>query len=85
MLVVELDGEPAGTVHVGARQPALPDRVRRRARHRPRLRGRGVGVDAARALQRHLIRDIGFHRIQMEVYGFNERALRHAERAGLGA
>ena len=27
-------------------------------------------------------RRIGFHRIQMEVYGFNERALRHAERAG---
>ena len=82
VLVVELDGEPAGTV--------TWERVNRRSRIAsvgglaiaPRLRGRGVGVDAARALQRHLIRDVGFHRIQMEVYGFNERSLRHAERAG---
>ena len=49
---------------------------------RDTARGRGVGVDAARALQRHLIEELGFHRLQMEVYGFNERALRHAERAG---
>ena len=48
----------------------------------PALRGRGVGGAAARAVQLHLLRDAGFHRIQMEVYGFNERALRHAERAG---
>ena len=25
---------------------------------------------------------LGFHRLQMEVYGFNERALGHAERSG---
>ena len=24
----------------------------------------------------------GFHRLQLEVYGFNERAMRHAERSG---
>jgi RimJ/RimL family protein N-acetyltransferase len=46
------------------------------------FRGRGVGVEAAHAMQRHLIRGRGFHRVQMEIYGFNERALRHAERAG---
>ena len=82
VLVVELDGEPAGTV--------TWERVNRRSRIAsvsglaiaPRLRGRGIGVEAARALQRHLIRDVGFHRIQMEVYGFNERSLRHSERAG---
>ena len=82
VLLVELDGEPAGTV--------TWERVNQRSRIAsvgglaiaPRLRGRGVGADAARALQRHLIRDIGFHRIQMEIYGFNERSLRHAERAG---
>ena len=38
--------------------------------------------DAARLFQRHLIDDLGFHRLQMEVYGFNERAMRHAERSG---
>jgi RimJ/RimL family protein N-acetyltransferase len=48
----------------------------------PAWRGRGVGDEAARLLQRHLIGELGFHRLQMEIYGFNERALRHAERAG---
>jgi RimJ/RimL family protein N-acetyltransferase len=33
-------------------------------------------------LQRHLIRDLGFHRLQLEVYGFNVRAQAHAERSG---
>jgi len=37
---------------------------------------------AARMFQRHLFDDLGFHRLQMEIYGFNERAMRHAERAG---
>jgi RimJ/RimL family protein N-acetyltransferase len=32
--------------------------------------------------QRHLFHDLGFHRAQLEIYGFNERAMRHAERAG---
>jgi RimJ/RimL family protein N-acetyltransferase len=48
----------------------------------PAFRGRGVGDEAARVLQRHLIREVGLHRLQIEIYGFNDRALRHAERAG---
>lgn len=48
----------------------------------PGFRGGGVGVEAAHALQRHLLRELGFHRIEIQVYGFNERALVHAERAG---
>lgn len=82
VLVIEVDGRPAGTV--------TWERVNRRSRIAsvsglavdPAFRGRGVGDEAARALQRHLIRDVGFHRLQMELYAFNERALRHAERAG---
>jgi RimJ/RimL family protein N-acetyltransferase len=27
-------------------------------------------------------RGLGYHRLQLEIYGFNERAQRHAERAG---
>ena len=37
---------------------------------------------SARLIDRHRIRDLGFHRVQMEIYGFNERAMAHAERAG---
>ena len=82
ILVMEVDGERAGT--------ATWELVNRRSRIAsvsgfavdPAFRGRGVGVAGARALHRHLIREVGLHRLQMEVYGFNERALRHAERAG---
>jgi RimJ/RimL family protein N-acetyltransferase len=48
----------------------------------PDFRGRHLGDVAARLFQRHLIFDLGFHRLQMEIYGYNERAQRHAERAG---
>jgi RimJ/RimL family protein N-acetyltransferase len=48
----------------------------------PDFRGRKLADDAARLFQRHLLLDLGFHRLQLEVYGFNERALAHAERAG---
>ena len=82
VLVLEADGERVGTV--------TWERVNRRSRIASvsgyaivaARRGTGIGVPAAREVQRHLIRDLGFHRLQMEVYAFNERALRHAERAG---
>jgi RimJ/RimL family protein N-acetyltransferase len=48
----------------------------------PDFRGRRLSDEAARLLQRHLLVDLGFHRLQLEIYGFNERAQRHAERAG---
>lgn len=48
----------------------------------PRYRGRRLADAAARAFQRHLIFDLGFHRLELECYGFNERAIRHAERSG---
>ena len=80
--VIELDGERAGTTAF--------ERVNERSRIAhlsglavaPGFRGRGVAGEAARLLQRHLIVELGYHRLEMEVYGFNERALRHAERAG---
>jgi len=48
----------------------------------PDFRGRKLPDEAARLLQRHLIFDLGFHRLQLEIYGFNERAQRHADRSG---
>jgi RimJ/RimL family protein N-acetyltransferase len=48
----------------------------------PDFRGRRLADEAARMFQRHLIFDVGFHRLELECYGFNERAIRHAERAG---
>ncbi len=82
IVVAELDGAPAGAmawevrserngiVHVGGL-----------AVH-PDFRGRRLADEAARLFQRHLLRERGYHRIELEIYGFNERAQRHAERAG---
>jgi RimJ/RimL family protein N-acetyltransferase len=82
VFVVEVDGERAGTMRF--------ERVNRRSRIadlgglaiHPDFRGNRVSDEAARMFQRHLVDDLGFHRLQLEVYGFNERAMRHAERAG---
>lgn len=46
----------------------------------PDFRGRGLADGAARLLARHLLLELDYHRLELEVYGFNERALRHAER-----
>lgn len=48
----------------------------------PRLRGRKLADAAARALQRYLLLERDLHRLELEIYGFNERAIRHAARAG---
>jgi len=48
----------------------------------PDFRGRRLADEAARLFQRHLLVDLDFHRLQLECYGFNDRAIRHAERAG---
>lgn len=80
--VIEVDGERAGCV--AFERVSEQHRIAEAGRFvlQPRFRGSGIGVDAARAFQRHLLRDLGFHRIELKVYGFNERALVHAERAG---
>ncbi len=82
LFVVEVDGRRAGTMRF--------ERANRRSRIadlgglavHPDFRGRKVADAAARLFQRHLFGDLGFHRVQMEIYGFNERAMAHAERAG---
>ena len=82
LMIVEDGGERAGAMAWELKN------VRSRIAHaggiavHPSFRGRRVADDAARLLQRHLIRELGFHRIELEIYGFNERAQRHAERAG---
>jgi len=82
VFVVEVDGVRAGTMRF--------ERVNERSRIaslgalavHPDFRGSRVADDAARQFQRHLLDELGFHRLQLEIYGFNERAMRHAERAG---
>jgi ribosomal-protein-serine acetyltransferase len=82
VFIIEVDGERAGTMSF--------ERANRRSRIadvgglaiHPDFRGSKISDVAAGQFQRHLIRDLGFHRVQMEIYGFNERAMAHAERSG---
>jgi len=80
--VIEVDGERAGAMgfEVENRRSRIA-RLERLAVH-PEFRGQRVSDEAARLLQRHLVEELGYHRLQLEIYGFNERAHRHAERAG---
>jgi RimJ/RimL family protein N-acetyltransferase len=48
----------------------------------PDFRGRRLADEAARMFDRHLLFDLDYHRLELEIYGFNERAMRHAERIG---
>jgi RimJ/RimL family protein N-acetyltransferase len=80
--VIEVDGEQAGVMAF-----EVANR-RSRIAHLHALmlatefRGRGIADAAARLLVRHLFFDLDYHRVQLECYGFNERAIKHAERAG---
>jgi RimJ/RimL family protein N-acetyltransferase len=48
----------------------------------PEFRGQRLADEAARMFDRHLLFDLDYHRLELEIYGFNERAMRHAERIG---
>jgi RimJ/RimL family protein N-acetyltransferase len=80
--LVEVDGERAGVMafEVSNRRSRVAN-LRGLMLH-PDFRGRGIADAAARLLVRHLVFDLDYHRVQLECYGFNERAIRHAERAG---
>lgn len=80
--VIELDGERAGALgfHLEDERSRIA-RVERLAVH-PRFRGRRLADDAARLFQRELLLELGFHRLELEIYAYNERAQAHAERAG---
>jgi RimJ/RimL family protein N-acetyltransferase len=81
-LVIEFDGARAGTMGFElANRRSRIAHLERLAVH-PDFRGRRIADAAARLLQRELLVDLGYHRLQLEIYGFNERAMAHAERAG---
>jgi RimJ/RimL family protein N-acetyltransferase len=80
--VVEVDGVRAGVMGFEvANKRSKIARLGGLAIH-PDFRGGKVSDEAARLFQRHLLRDLGYHRLELEIYGFNERAIQHAERSG---
>lgn len=80
--VIEVHGQRAGMV--GFTRSSKLSRIAHvegLAVH-PGFRGRRIADEAARLLQRHLIFELGFHRLELVAYAFNERVLAHAERVG---
>ena len=80
--VVEHDGRVAGAVQWHAEEE--PD-----YRHAgidiyidPALRGRGLGTDAVRTLARHLIVDLGHHRLVIDPAADNAAAIRSYSKVG---
>ena len=80
--VIEVDGERAGTMAFHRTNERSSIAHLGGLAIQPAFRGRRVADEAARQFQRHLVFDLGYHRLEMTVYGFNERSVAHAERAG---
>ena len=81
-MIVEVEGEAAGAMrYERANERSRIARLGGLAIH-PDFRGRRLADDAARLLQRYLFEELDYHRLELEIYGFNERAIAHAERAG---
>jgi RimJ/RimL family protein N-acetyltransferase len=80
--VIEAGGERVGSL--GFRVVNERNRIAEAGRFaiHPRFRGRGLGDEAARLFQRHLLVDLDMHRVELQIYGFNERAIAQAERTG---
>ena len=82
VFVIEEDGQLAGMIEFeeGNRRSRIAH-LGGLAVH-PDFRGRRVADDAAREFQRHVLLDLGYHRLEFEIYEFNERAMRLGERVG---
>jgi RimJ/RimL family protein N-acetyltransferase len=80
--VIEVDGDRAGCV--AFERVSEQHRIASAGRFavHPDFRERRIGVEAAQLFQRLLLRELGFHRVELQIYGFNDRAIAHAERAG---
>jgi aminoglycoside 6'-N-acetyltransferase len=78
--VIEVDGERAGVLAFETKNRRSRIAWLHGIMIHPDFRGRRLADRAARAFSRHLIHELGYHRLELEVYGFNERAIRHAER-----
>ena len=80
--VIEHGGCPAGAVAFTTVNPRSRIAELHRLMVHPDARGHGVGAEAARRFGVHLIRELGFHRVEAQCYGYNTRSIRTFDRAG---
>jgi RimJ/RimL family protein N-acetyltransferase len=83
VLVIECPpGMPVGAVRAFERHPVSRIVTVQGLMVDPAVRGRGIAVAAVRALVDRVLGEQGRHRLEAEVYGFNEGGLRTFDGAG---
>ncbi len=82
LFVIEAGGERAGALGFHRTNEASRIAQLEGLAIHPAFRGRRLADEAARLAQRLLLVDLGYHRLELACYGFNERAIAHAERSG---
>ncbi len=75
LFVIEHDGAPVGFANYREWRPKPASCEIGIGIGEPALWGRGLGRDALQALVRHLVDDLGVHRISLDVLSFNDRAI----------
>jgi RimJ/RimL family protein N-acetyltransferase len=80
--VIEEDGQRVGGLAFGTVNTTARIAYVHRLMIVPSRHGRGLGAVAIRLFALHLVRDLGFHRVEAQTYAFNERGQRAFERAG---
>jgi aminoglycoside 6'-N-acetyltransferase len=75
-MVAEVDGDLAGVLCWSERSRRSRIASIHTVAIDPAFQGRGLGLEAVRALVRMLVDERGYHRLEAETYGFNAAARR---------
>ena len=82
VFVIEHDGRPVGQVNYRDLQPKGKSAEVGIGIGEPALWGKGLGREALGLLVRHLVDDLGVHRISLSVLAYNDRAIASYKAAG---
>jgi RimJ/RimL family protein N-acetyltransferase len=82
MFVIEYEGRPIGQVNYRDLQPKGKSAEVGIGIGEPALWGKGLGREALGLLVRHLVDDLGVHRVSLSVLSYNDRAIASYKAAG---
>jgi RimJ/RimL family protein N-acetyltransferase len=82
VFVIEHDGRPIGQTNYRDLQPKGKSAEVGIGIGEPRLWGQGLGREALGLLVKHLVDDLGVHRVSLSVLAFNDRAIASYRSAG---
>ena len=82
VLVIEYDGRIVGAIQWSAEEDPMYHHASIDLYVDPAVHGRGLGTDAVRTLARHLIDDVGHHRLVIDPAADNAAAIRCYSKVG---